>query len=80
METGQENIALLEEAERRLHQLSPERLRVAVDFLTYLQEREENEATEELLSIPGFETAFHEAVEQADAGEVLPFKNIRRHV
>ena len=80
MEPRQENIALIEEAERRLHQLSPERLRVAVDFLAYLQEREENEATEELLSIPGFEDDFREAVQQADAGEVVPFESIRRHV
>lgn len=80
MESKQDDIALLEEAERRLHQLSRERLRVAVDFLAYLQEREENEATEELLNIPGFEEAFGEAWEQADAGEVVPFESIRRNV
>ena len=80
MDLRQEDIALLKEAERRLRQLSPERLRVAGDFLAYLQEREENEATEELLSLPGFEEAFHEAVQQADAGEVVPFESIRRNV
>ncbi|MCL1474390.1 hypothetical protein [Argonema antarcticum] len=80
METEQKDITLLEEAERRLHQLSPERLRVAVDFLAYLQEREENEATEELLSIPGFEDELREAQQQAEAGEVVPFESIRRHV
>lgn len=80
MSTRQEDMPLLKEAERHLHQLSPERLRVAVDFLAYLQEREENEATEELLSIRGFAAAFHEAVEQADAGEVVLFESIRRDV
>ena len=59
----------LNEAERGLRSLSPERLRVANDFLAYLQEREESEATAELLSIPGFDEAFQRAVEQADAGE-----------
>jgi hypothetical protein len=80
METEQQNITLLKEAERRLHQLSSDRLRVAVDFLAYLQEREENEATEELLSIPGFTEEFREAVEEAEAGEVVSFDRIRRHV
>ena len=35
--------ATLTEAERRLRNLSPERLRVANDFLAYLQERKELE-------------------------------------
>jgi len=35
--------------------LSPERLRVAADFLAYLDERESNDATEELLSIPQYQ-------------------------
>ena len=80
METEQQDITLLQEAERRLHQLSSDRLRVAVDFLAYLQEREENEATEELLNIPGFKEEFREAVEEAEAGEVVSFDRIRRHV
>ena len=41
------------------------------DFLAYLQEREGNEATAELLSIPGFEAAFQRAVEQVEGGEVV---------
>ena len=72
--------AILTEAERRLRSLSPERLRVADDFLAYLQEREENQATTELLSIPGFETAFRRGVEQADSGDVVRFEDIRRDV
>lgn len=55
-------------------------LRVANDFLAYLQEREENQATAELLGIPGFETAFRCAVAQADSGEVVRFEDIRRDV
>ena len=70
----------LAEAEHRLRILSPERLRVADDFLAYLQEREENEATAELLNIPGFEAAFRRAVEQADGGEIVRFEDIRRDV
>jgi hypothetical protein len=75
-----ERQATLTEAERRLHSLSPERLQVANDFLAYLQEREENEATAELLSIPGFEATFRHAVEQADSGNTVRFEDIRRDV
>ncbi len=69
--------AILTEAEHRLRSLSLERLRVASDFLAYLQEREENEATAELLRIPGFESAFQSAVEQVKSGEVTRFEDIR---
>ena len=68
---------LLEEAERRLRSLSLERLRVANDFLSYLEEREESQATAELLSIPGFEAAFRRAVEQTQRGEVVPLSGSR---
>jgi hypothetical protein len=72
--------AILTEAERCLRRLSPERLQVASDFLAYLQEREENEATAELLSIPGFEAAFQRAVEQADRGDVVRLDEVCRDV
>jgi len=71
-------LPLIVEAECRLRVLSPERLKVAVDFLAYLEERESSEATEELLLIPGFEEAFRKAVEQAARGEVVRFENISR--
>ncbi|MBN1485748.1 MAG: hypothetical protein JXA37_13625 [Chloroflexia bacterium] len=71
---------LLEEAERRLRTLSDERLRVVLDFLAYLEDRESSEATAELLAIPGFEEAFQRAVRQADAGEVVRWEEVRRDV
>jgi len=71
---------LLQQAERRLQRLSPERLRVADDFLAYLEEREESDATQELLNIPGFEEAFQLAVQEARAGYVARFEDIRRDV
>jgi len=72
--------ATLAEAEHRLRSLSLERLRVANDFLAYLQEREESEATAELLSIPGFEEAFQRAVGQADVGDVVRLEDVWRNV
>jgi hypothetical protein len=49
MVAEQKHSAYLSEAESRLRQLSPERLRVAVAFLTYLQQTAESEVTEKLL-------------------------------
>jgi hypothetical protein len=71
---------MLSEAQNRLRSLSPERLRVANDFLAYLQEREESEATAELLAIPGFERALEQAVEQAENGDTVSLNSIRRDV
>ena len=71
---------ILAEAEQRLKMLSPERLRTANDFLAYLQEREENEATAELLRISGFQEAFQKAVVQAKEGDVVRFDDIRSDV
>jgi len=71
---------MLTKVEYRLHSLSLERLRVADDFLAYLQEREENEATAELLGIPGFEATFQHASKQAYRGDVVRFEDIRRDV
>jgi hypothetical protein len=71
---------LRSEASKRLRHLSLERLRVANDFLAYLEEREESEATHELLEIPGFEEAFQRAASQAKRGKVVRFAKVRRNV
>jgi hypothetical protein len=71
---------LLEETESRLRRLSSDRLRVASDFLAYLEERESSEATAELLEIPGFEEAFRRAEQQVKEAQVVRFADIRRDV
>jgi hypothetical protein len=71
---------LREEAERRLRTLSDDRLRVVLDFMAYLEDRESSEATAELLAITGFEQAFQRAVGQADRGEVVRWEEVRRDV
>ena len=65
-------------ARERIRRLSSERLQVAVDFLAYLDERQSNEATDELLRIPGFLKAFQRAKKQADRGELTPARGLRR--
>jgi hypothetical protein len=80
MEAVTENIYSVQHIENILHRLSPERLRVAADFLAYLEERESNEETEELLSIPNFMEDYKEAMQEIERGDVVPLKSIRRHV
>ena len=71
---------ILAEAEQRLKTLSPGRLRTANDFLAYLQEREENEATAELLRISGFQEVFQKALVQVKEGDVVRFDDVRSDV
>lgn len=65
-------------AKRRLDRLAPERLRAADDFLAYLEERESDEATAELLALPGFRQALQQAEREADQGELTPVAELRR--
>ena len=53
---------------------------MAAEFLAYLDERESNDATEELLSIPNFLEDYQEAMQDIENGDVVPLKIIRRHV
>ena len=54
------------------------RLRVAADFLSYLQERGENAATRELLAIPGFAEDFQNGLKEIRSGRVTPSDKLRR--
>ena len=71
---------ILPEAKQRLQNLSFERLLVANDFLSYLEDRKSSIATQELLNIPGFEEVFRSASQQVEQDEVIKFDNIRRYV
>jgi hypothetical protein len=76
MNTDQMRLQVKEYVDR----LSPERLRVAADFLAYLAERESNEATEELLEIPGFLEAFDRGKQDVAAGRVTDWQKVRNDV
>jgi hypothetical protein len=66
--------------QRRVKALSVERLRTADDFLAYLEEREDNAATRELLAIPGLLARVRKAQRDAAAGKLVPFEKVRRDV
>jgi hypothetical protein len=67
---------LRRQARRRLDGLSREHLLVADRFLGWLEDRESIEATEELLSIPGFLERFQAACREADEGKLTAFEEI----
>ena len=79
MEATAEHLYTVQKIEAILQRLSPERLRVAADFLAYLDERESNDATEELLNIPNFKEDFQEAMQDIENGDAVSLKIIRRH-
>ncbi|MHC5913922.1 MAG: hypothetical protein ACYTXE_23680 [Nostoc sp.] len=75
MATEQKHSTYLSEAESRLRQLPPEKLRVAVAMIAYLQKTEESEATEKLLlNIPDFAEYFREIEQNEDELQNTPSK------
>ena len=78
MFTLDSNKELLEEANRYLNQLSYDKLKLAVDFLGYLQSKEEREATEELLHIPNFKQELWEAQEEVTRGDIVSLDSVYR--
>lgn len=73
-------IQLRKQVAQRIRRLSPERLKVADAFLAFLQDRENNAATAELLSIPGFKASLRRGLKQVAAGKMVPFAKVRRDV
>ncbi len=64
----------------RARTLSEDRLRVVDDFLAYLQDRQDNDATRELLAIPGFQSALKKAEREVSLGKTVRWAKVRRHV
>ena len=69
---------LRQEARSRLDALPADKLKVAAEFLAYLDERASDEATAELLKIPGLLDELREARAQTAAGKGTPFEKLRR--
>lgn len=68
---------LREQLYRYIEQLSPDRLAVALDFVSYLVERDDHDATSELLTIPGFTTELNAAEREAEAEELMDWRPLR---
>ena len=56
--------------------LPPDKLKVAAEFIIYLEHGASDEATAELLSIPGFLDDVRKAHEEIAAGKAVPWRKI----
>jgi hypothetical protein len=63
-----------------LDRLSSDRLQLVADFLAYLAEKESEEATQELLDIPGFIESFERGKKDIAEGRVANWRTIRSDV
>lgn len=75
-----DTIELRQQVKEYIEQLSPERLRVAADFLAYLADKESEEATQELLNIPGFLEAFERGKKDIAVGNVVNWREVIKDV
>ena len=71
---------LREKVIEQIEQLSPNKLRVIADFLDYISDKESEEATAELMKIPGIDTAMQMAKEDIEAGRLFDWQDIRDDV
>ena len=71
---------LREQAQKRISNLSTDRLRVADDFLAYLEQRESCEATDELLAKPGLMRQLEDADKEARQGQTKDWRDLRSDV
>lgn len=65
---------------KSLDQLSSERLHVAADFLAYLANKESEEATQELIDIPGFIESFERGKKDIAEGRLVNWRTLRSDV
>lgn len=71
---------LRQTAKESLDGLPAEQLRVAAEFLKYLNERASDEATQELLKIPGLLEDIEEAEREFAAGKGVSWREVRQDV
>jgi len=67
-------------AKDSIDSLTPEKLRVAADFLQFLQGRAGEEATAELLKIPGLVSDLKRAEKDRKAGKGKSWRGVRKDV
>lgn len=71
---------LRQEAKALIDAMSGAELRVASQFLAFVKRREMDEATLELLSIPGFEKSFARGAKDVKAGRIRHWRKVRSDV
>ena len=75
--------ALKKQAKKTIEELSEGKLKVAMDFLGYLKEKEEMEATLEVLSSQEIMAQIEEdekAIKKGERDEFIPWEKVKRDV
>lgn len=78
-----QSTALKREAKKAIDELSEEKVKVAIDFIDYLKEKEEMEATLEILSSRELMAQIEEAEKSIKKGkldEFVPWEKVKRNV
>jgi hypothetical protein len=77
------NAALKKEAKKAIDELSEEKVKVAIDFIEYLKEKEEMEATLEILASHELMAQIEEAeraIKKGRFAEFVPWEKVKRNV
>lgn len=74
------NTEIRQQINQHLEQLSSDRLQLVADFLAYLADKESEEATQELLDIPGFLESFERGKKDISEGGVANWRTLRTDV
>ncbi|HJW85406.1 MAG TPA: hypothetical protein VJ440_02100 [Candidatus Brocadiaceae bacterium] len=78
-----QNATLKKEAKKAIDTLSEEKVRVAIDFIDYLKEKEEMEATLEILSSRELMVQIEEAgkaIKKGNLHEFVSWEKVKRNV
>jgi hypothetical protein len=78
-----QSVALKKEAKKAIDELSEEKVKVAIDFIDYLKEKEEMEATLEILSSRELMAQIEEAekaIKKGKLDEFVPWEKVKRNV
>ncbi|WGV25058.1 hypothetical protein [Halotia branconii] len=74
------NTEVHQQINQYLDKLSSERLELVADFLAYLANKESEDATQELLDIPGFIESFERSKKDIAESRVKNWRTIRSDV
>ncbi|MEK6691173.1 MAG: hypothetical protein AABY78_07735 [Nitrospirota bacterium] len=78
-----QSATLKRQAKKAIEDLSEEKVRVAIDFIDYLKEKEEMEATLEILSSHELMAQIAEAeraIKKGKLDEFIPWEKVKRNV
>ncbi|MBI5187844.1 MAG: hypothetical protein HZA07_02060 [Nitrospirae bacterium] len=78
-----QSATLKREAKKAIDELSEEKVKVAIDFIDYLKEKEEMEATLEILSSRELMAQIEEAekaIKKGKLDEFVPWEKVKRNV